>query len=130
ETATVPLRVESFITTSECPKAEKPSPPYFLGMIMPRKPLSFMYCQTLGGRSRSSCVTYQSLTIRHSSSTGPSRKAFSSADSVGFGYASSFFQSGLPLKSSASHHTVPASIASRSVCDNCDSTLLEMRKTG
>ena len=31
--------------------AEKPMPPYFFGMIMPRKPLSLMYCQACGGRS-------------------------------------------------------------------------------
>src|SRR5207253_4813726 len=42
----------SLTTTCECANAEKPSPPYSFGMIIPRKPLSLMYCQTGCGRSR------------------------------------------------------------------------------
>lgn len=38
ETPTDWERVESFCTTSACPCAEKPFPPYCLSMIMPRKP--------------------------------------------------------------------------------------------
>ena len=52
-----------------------------------------------------------------SASTGPSRNASSSAESFAGGKARSFCQSGLPLKSSPSHHTSPASIASRSVAE-------------
>ena len=79
------LRVVSFMITSECASAENPSPPYCLGMIMPMKPLSRMNCHACGGRSSSSCETSQSFTIAHNSSTGPSRKARSSADSFGIG---------------------------------------------
>ena len=50
-TATVPERVDSLVITCECANAEKPRPPYSFGMIMPRKPLSLMNCQTCGGRS-------------------------------------------------------------------------------
>ena len=50
-TAAVPERVLIFCTTSECACAEKPSPPYSFGMIMPRNPRSLMNCQTFGGRS-------------------------------------------------------------------------------
>ena len=50
-TATAPQRVESFITTCEWAYAENPRPPYSFGMIIPRKPLSLMYCHTCGGRS-------------------------------------------------------------------------------
>ena len=59
----------------------------------------------------------QSGAIRQSSSVSPSRNACSSAESAGFGYASSFDQSGRPEKRSPSHHTVPALIASASVSD-------------
>ena len=47
----------------------------------------------------------------------PFEKACSSADSVAAGVTRSFFQSGLPVNNSASHHTSPASSASRSVSD-------------
>ena len=76
-----------------------------------------MNCHTWGGRSCSSRVIRHSSSIAHSSSTGPSRKAFSSAASLGLGNASSLLQFGLPPNSSASHHTVPASSASCSVCE-------------
>ena len=36
------LRLATFITTAECALAEKSRPPYFLGMIMPKNPWSFM----------------------------------------------------------------------------------------
>jgi hypothetical protein len=55
--------------------------------------------------------------MAQTSSQGPSTKACSSAESFGAGIASILFQSGLPENRSASHHTVPASIASFSVCD-------------
>ena len=67
-------------------------------------------------------VVAQSLTIAQSCSVSLSRKRCSSAVSAGCGAASSFCQSGLPEKSSPSHQTVPASIASRSVCDMGGST--------
>ena len=59
----------------------------------------------------------QSSTLRQSSSHGPSMNACSSAERVGAFAASSFDQSGRPVNSSPSHHTVPASSASRSVSD-------------
>ena len=48
---TVPERVDNLVITCECAHAENPSPPYSLGMIIPKKPLSLMYCHTCGGRS-------------------------------------------------------------------------------
>src|SRR5262245_19370858 len=86
--------------------------------------------QASGGRSRSSQLMYQSSSMRQSWSTGPSRNACSSADKVAGGNASSFAQSGLPLNRSASHHTSPASIASRSVSDRLGSTCCAQRKIG
>src|SRR5262249_42350396 len=65
-----------------------------------------------------------------SSSTGPSRNACSSGESVAGGTARSFAQSGLPLKRSASHHTSPASIASRSVSESVGSTCCAQRNIG
>ena len=50
--------------------------------------------------------------------------------SVAGGNASSFAQSGLPVNSSASHQTSPASIASRSVSDRLGSTCRAHRKIG
>src|SRR5690606_27206386 len=68
--------------------------------------------------------------MRHSSSTGPARNASSSGESFAGGAASNFFQSGLPVKSSASHQTSPASSASRSVSEIEGSTPLAQRKMG
>src|SRR5215831_2666091 len=85
---------------------------------------------TCGGRSRSSQVMRHSSSMRQSSSTGPSRNACSSGESVAGGTARSFPQSGLPLKRSASHHTSPASIASRSVSESVGSTCCAQRKIG
>src|SRR6266700_7012774 len=85
---------------------------------------------TSGGRSRSSQVMRHSSSMRQSSSTGPSRNACSSSDSVAGGTARSFAQSGLPLNRSASHHTSPASIASRSVSESVGSTCCAQRKIG
>src|ERR1700675_4551766 len=84
--------------------------------------------QTSGGKSRSSQVMVQSSSISHSSSTGPSRNACSSAESVAFGVAKSFDQSGLPVNNSASHHTSPASSASRSVSDMVGSAFFAQPK--
>ena len=86
-------------------------------MIIEKKPLRFRKSQTSGGMSPRRCVMSKSSIIPHSSSQGPSRKACSSAVSCGAFAPSSFDQSGLPVKSSPSHHTVPASSASRSVSD-------------
>src|SRR6516164_1755288 len=85
---------------------------------------------TSGGRSRSSQVMRHSSSMRQSSSTGPSRNACSSPESVAGGTARSLAQSGLPLKRSASHHTSPASIASRSVSESVGSTCCAQRKIG
>jgi hypothetical protein len=84
-TAAVPLRVEIFVTISVCAKAEKPSPPYDFGMMMPRKPFSRMNFQTSGGRSMRLWVMSHSLSMPQSSSTGPSRKACSSGASFACG---------------------------------------------
>ena len=64
--------------------------------------------------------------MAQTSLTGPSRNACSSALSVGALISCSLFQSGLPLNSSASHQTVPASSASFSVCDIAGSTFLNI----
>ena len=88
-----------------------------------------MNCQTCGGRSRYTCVVSHSVVIRHSSSASLSRKLCSSAVSVGRGTSSSLRQSGLPENSSPSHQTVPASMASRSVCDIGGSTLRNAEST-
>src|SRR5256886_10858738 len=85
---------------------------------------------TSGGRSRSSQLMRHSSSMRQSSSTGPSRNACSSSDSVAGGTARSLAQSGLPLNRSASHHTSPASIASRSVSESVGSTCCAQRKIG
>ena len=130
DTQAVALRVASFCTTCECANAENPRPPYCLGMIMPRKPRSFMYCQTSGGRSFSSWVISQSSHMRHRSSTGPSRKACSSGVNLGFGVLSNLFQSGRPLNNSPSHQTVPASSASCSVCETWGKALRNQLSSG
>src|SRR6476646_6059705 len=72
-------RVESLRMTSECAKAEKPSPPYSFGMIMAKNLWRLRKSHTSGGRSHSSKVICQSLSMWHSSLTGPSRNACSSA---------------------------------------------------
>src|SRR4051795_12593529 len=86
-------------------------------MIMPKNLFFLMNSQASGGRSRHSQLIFQSSSMAQSSSTGPLRKAFSSSVSVAGALASSFDQSGLPVKRSASHQTSPASSASRSVSD-------------
>ncbi len=94
---------------------------------MPKNLLSLMKVQTSGGRSPSSQVIFQSSSMAQSWRTGPSMKARSSSLSVAGFVASSFCQSGVPVKSSASHQTSPASSASRSVSDNVGSTPLAQR---
>ncbi len=89
---------------------------------MPKKRCSLMNVQISGGRSRC-CCTSQSLIRRHSSSTGPSRKACSSALGALIRKSSSFCQGGMPANRSASHHTVPASSAMRSVSPRRGRTL-------
>ena len=89
-----------------------------------------MKSQTSGGRSRHSQLIFQSSSMAQSSSTGPLRKACSSAVRVAGALASSFDQSGLPVKRSASHQTSPASSASRSVSDIGGSTPRAQEKIG
>jgi hypothetical protein len=86
-------------------------------MIMPKKPLSFMNCHAVAVRSRWTALASQSLVMAQSASVSSSTKRCSSSLSVGMGVESRRDQSGRPEKSSPSHHTVPASSASRSVCD-------------
>ena len=74
-----------FWITLWCASAEKPRPPYSFGMIMPKNRFFLMKSHSSGGRSAWTWVISQSLTILHSSSTGPSRKACSSAVSSGLG---------------------------------------------
>gem|GEM_PF-4964026 len=50
-TAAVMLRLAIFITTVEWARAEKPSPPWDLGMIMPNSPDCLMKRQISAGRS-------------------------------------------------------------------------------
>src|SRR3954464_5366510 len=99
-------------------------------MIMPKNFLALMNSQTSGGRSRHSQLIFQSSSIAQSSSTGPLRKAFSSALSSAGAEAISFDQSGLPVKRSASHQTSPASKASRSVSDIAGRTPRAHEKIG
>src|SRR6266550_3478261 len=74
-------------------------------------------------------VVSQSVTIAHNASTSWSRKCCSSGVSEGGGTARSLAQFGRPEKSSASHQTVPASMASRSVCDIGGITLRNTART-
>src|SRR6266568_5360957 len=99
-------------------------------MIMPKNLPRLMKSQTSGGRSRHSQLIFQSSSIAQSSSTGPLRKARSSAVSVAGAYASNFDQSGLPVNRSASHQTSPASSASRSVSDIGGNTPRAQEKIG
>src|ERR1700710_531900 len=99
-------------------------------MIMPKNLWALMKDQTSGGRSRHSQQIFHSSSMAQSSSTGPWRKAFSSSVSVAGAVASSFDQSGLPVKRSASHQTSPASSASRSVSDIVGNTPCAQEKIG
>src|SRR6185312_10468443 len=83
-----------------------------------------------GGRSRHSQLIFHSSSMAQSSSTGPLRKACSSAVNVAGAFASNFDQSGLPVKRSASHQTSPASSASRSVSDIAGNTPRAQEKIG
>jgi hypothetical protein len=111
----------SLAMTRECAVAEKPSPPYSFGMIMPKNLCFLRYSQISGGRSARTWVISQSLVMRQTSSTGPSRKACSAAVRVGLGCASSCFHCGMPENSSPSKPTVPASSAVFSVSESCGS---------
>src|SRR5688500_4033028 len=66
----------------------------------------------------------QSSSILHSSSQGPSMNACSSGDRRGTLADSNLLHFGAPVNSWPSHHTVPASSASRSVCDMGGSNLM------
>src|ERR1700733_9422625 len=99
-------------------------------MIMPKNFSRLMKSQTSGGRSRHSQLIFHSSSMAQSSSTGPLRKASSSAVSAAGAVARSFDQSGLPVNKSASHHTSPASSASRSVSDIAGNTPRAQEKIG
>src|ERR1700687_1663190 len=99
-------------------------------MIMPKNFFRLMKSQTSPGRSRNSQLIFQSSSIAQSSSTGPLRNACSSGVRVAGAVASSFDQSGLPVKKSASHQTSPASSASRSVSDIAGNTPRAQEKIG
>src|SRR6201747_3317640 len=99
-------------------------------MIMPKNLWALMKDQTSGGRSRHSQQIFHSSSMAQSSSTGPLRKASSSEVRVAGAVASSFDQSGLPVKRSASHQTSPASSASRSVSDIGGNTPRAQEKIG
>jgi hypothetical protein len=86
-------------------------------MIIAKKPRDLRKSQTAGGRSPRLWVTSQSSYMRQSSSQAPSMKACSSPVSCGARAANNFSNFGLPVNSSPSHQTVPASSASFSVCD-------------
>jgi len=75
-------------------------------------------------------VVSQSEIIAHSVSTSWSRKCCSSAVSCARGSDTSADHAGRPEKSSPSQPTVPASSASRSVCDIGGITLRKIRSTG
>ncbi len=97
---------------------------------MPKKRCFLRYSQVSGERSARSWLTSQSSTIAHTSSQGPSRKACSSALSLGAGTASSFDHSGRPPNNSPSQPTVPASSATCSVSDSCGVIFAYRRKAG
>src|ERR1700733_13939589 len=99
-------------------------------MIIPKNLLRLTKSHTSGGRSRHSQLIFQSSSMAQSSSTGPWRKAFSSAVSSAGACLSSFDHSGLPVKRSASHQTSPASSASRSVSDIDGKTPRAQEKIG
>src|SRR5450830_2185765 len=99
-------------------------------MIMPRKPLSLTNCQASGCKSCQDTEVSQSLTMAHNCVTSLSRKDCSSAVNVGGGNCISRFQSGLPENRSASHQTVPASMASRSVADMAGKILRKISSAG
>src|SRR3984893_11545121 len=99
-------------------------------MIMPKNLRALMKSHASGGRSRHSQLIFQSSSMAQSSSTGPLRKAFSSSVRTAGAFASSFDQSGLPVKRSASHQTSPASSASRSVSDIAGNTPRAQEKIG
>ncbi|MGY4485900.1 hypothetical protein ACVWWR_005091 [Bradyrhizobium sp. LM3.2] len=97
---------------------------------MPKNFSRLMKAHTSCGRSRNSQNIFHSSSMAQSSSTGPLRKARSCSVSVACGTFSSFDQSGLPVKRSASHQTSPASSASRSVSDIAGSTPRAQEKIG
>src|SRR5260370_24555577 len=99
-------------------------------MLTPKNLLRLMKSQASDGRSRNSQLIFQSSSIAQSSSTGPLRNACSSGVRVAGAVASSFDQSGLPVKRSASHQTSPASSASRSVSDIAGNTPRAQEKIG
>ena len=114
--ASTPQRVASFACTALLQEGEKPKPPYARGMIMPRKRSCLMKSHAAGGRSLVTC-TSQSRTMAHSSSTGPSTNACSAAVSSGYGSLIRRAKFGRPENSSPSTHTLPASMAMRSVSE-------------
>src|SRR5476649_2447147 len=97
-------------------------------MIMAKNLCAFRKSHASAGKSRSSQFIFQSSSIVQSCTTGPSRKACSSGESLAGASASSLVQSGLPVNRSASHQTSPASIASRSVFDRLGKTPFAQRK--
>src|ERR1700761_2305682 len=99
-------------------------------MIIPKNLLRLTKSHTSGGRSRHSQLIFQSSSIAQSSSTGPWRKASSSAVRTAGAWLRSFDHSGLPVKRSASHQTSPASSASRSVSDIDGKTPRAQEKIG
>ncbi len=99
-------------------------------MIIPKKRSRRRKSQTSAGRSPSSKFTRQSSSMVQSCSHGPSRKDRSSSESRAGGVAISLDQSGLPEKSSASHQTSPAEMASRSVVESGGSAPRAQRKIG
>ena len=123
ELTTVEIEL-SFWITLWWASALKPRPPYCLGTIMPKNLFFLMNSHNSGCRSAWTWVISQSLVIRHSSSTGPSRNACSSAVRVGLGWSSNICQSGLPENNSPSKPTVPASSATCSVSDSVGRILL------
>ena len=131
--------LDTFDTMAELADGLKPWPPYSVGMMRPKKRSSLSFCQTLSGSSRR-CHTSQSSVMRHTSSTGPSMNACSAGVRSGYGCARMRLVSGLPENSSPSTQTVPASMASCSVCEmtgrNCIASIAFMtppestRRTG
>ena len=99
-------------------------------MIIPRNRCCLIKSTSVGGISCQSWLIDHLSAMRARSLAGPSIKACSSSVSAGLPACRSVDQFGLPLKSSPSHQTVPASMASFSVCDNAGNAFLNQLNMG
>ena len=97
---------------------------------MPKNLWRLMKAQTSGGRSRHSQLIFQSSSMRAELVDRAVEEGLLLGRQRRRREASSFDQSGLPVKRSASHQTSPASSASRSVSDIAGNTPRAQEKIG